>query len=160
MKARLAAIAAVVAVLLGILFAAPAAAQNSTVSVSPVVVESTYPGSAYATAQVTGDVQPTAGGTLTYSLFVNSSTCGGSPFSQQTVALNSDGTVPDSTPVTGLGAGTDSFEAVYTSTDGVNDSSPPGVRARLSTLARPHPARPSFRICPGAAPTAEVSQPA
>ena len=52
MKARLAAIAAVVAVLLGVLFAAPAAAQNSTVSVSPELVSSTYPGSAFATAVV------------------------------------------------------------------------------------------------------------
>ena len=104
------------------LFAAPAAAQTSMVTVTPVPVSATYPGSESATATVTGDVNPVAGGTLTYSLFVNSSTCGGTAASSQTVTLASDGTVPDSATTGSLGAGVDSVEANYNGDDMVNDA--------------------------------------
>lgn len=68
MKTRLAAIGGVTALLVGGLFAAPAAAAgNSTIVVTAVALATTYPGSAYATAVVTGDGTPPAAGTVTYS---------------------------------------------------------------------------------------------
>jgi hypothetical protein len=122
MQARLAAIAAVTAVLLGGLFAAPASgAGNSTVAVTAVATSSTYPGSANATAVVTPDVSAPAGGTLTYSFFANSATCTGTATTQN-VNLNPGGTVPDSNTQGSLGVGSDSFNALYNG-DGTNDPS-------------------------------------
>ena len=67
--------------------------------------------SAYDTATVTGLSGFTPTGTVTYSLFANS-TCAGTATSSQTVGL-SGGVVPNSATTSALGAGSYSFRAVY-----------------------------------------------
>jgi hypothetical protein len=128
MRTRLAAAAAVIALVVGGLFAAPAAAAgNSQITVTPVVTSATYPGSAYATAVVAGDGTPPAGGTVTYSFFGGNGLCTGTATSTDTEPLNPDGTVPNSTAQSALGAGADSFDAIYNGDGATNDPSLPST---------------------------------
>jgi hypothetical protein len=133
MKARLLAIFTTLAAAIGLsvgLFALPAAAANSATTTTVFDATSNaawagtevYPASAYDTAVVTPDISPPAGGSLTYSFFT-SSNCTGTATSAGTVTLNSTGTVPQSNTEGPLNAGNYSFDATYTSTDGINDSS-------------------------------------
>ncbi len=62
------------------------------------------------TATLAGAVAPT--GTVTYEFFTNSAGTG-TPFSTQTVTLNANGTVPDSSNTAPLAAGSYSFVAMY-----------------------------------------------
>ncbi len=80
---------------------------------------------AYDTASVGGTVSgfvPT--GTVTYTLFTTSTSCSG-PSTTQVVALNGDGTVPDSATTAVLTAGSYSFQASYGG-DSNYGPSPPG----------------------------------
>src|SRR5271157_1601797 len=129
MKTRLAAIAAVTALLVGGLFATPASAANSTITTAVNDAGSNAPwnptgevygASAEDTAVVTPDVSSPAGGNLTYSFFLNG-TCTGIP-TTQTVNLNPDGTVPNSSATGILDAGSYSFDAIYNG-DGTNHPS-------------------------------------
>ena len=68
---------------------------------------------AYDTASIEGTVAgfvPT--GTVTYTLFSTSTSCTG-PSTTQVVTLNGDGTVPNSSTTSTLGAGSYSYEASY-----------------------------------------------
>ena len=69
---------------------------------------------AYDTAAVNGSGGPTPTGTVTYTLF-DSADCSGSPATgwPLTVTLNADGTVPNSAATNALGAGSYSYQAVY-----------------------------------------------
>jgi hypothetical protein len=128
-KTRLAAIGAVTAVLLGGLFAAPAAAANSATTTTVFdgatsqawLGTEVYPATAYDTAVVAPDVTPSAAGTLSYSFFTNGD-CTGTATSAGTVTLNPDGTVPQSNGQGPLSPGTYSFNATYLG-DGTNDQS-------------------------------------
>jgi hypothetical protein len=121
-KTRLAAITALTAVLVSAFFALPAAAANSTVVNTPVVTVTVYPGSAYDTATVTGDVNSSPGGTLSYTFFTGSG-CTNSGSDAGTVPV-SDGTALSSTTEGSLAPGSYSFDATYLG-DGVNDASLP-----------------------------------
>ena len=147
MKTRLAAIAAVTAVLLGGLFAAPAAAANSVVVATPVVTATVYPGSAYDTATVTGDVNSTPGGTLTYTFFTGDDcTSTGTPAG--TVTLPGAPTAPSSDTEGPLAAGPYSFGATYNG-DGVNDPSP--LTCESFTIGKATPTTPTITNIPASA---------
>jgi trimeric autotransporter adhesin len=89
------------------------------------------------TSTVTGDVTPTAGGSLTYELFTGA-TCNGTQLASQTVSLNLDGSVPNSDPTSSLDGGTYSYDAIYNG-DGSNDAAP-GICESFTILqATPSP---------------------
>ena len=146
--ASIAVLAATVGFSVGFL-ASPASAAISTVSTTVFDAASSsawagnevYLASAYDTAVVTPDVAPPAGGTVAYSFFTTSD-CTGTATSAGIVTLNSDGTVPQSETEGPLNAGTYSFDATYTSTDGVNDSSPASP-CELFTVAKATPTTPT-----------------
>jgi len=126
--ATIAVLAATIGASVGLL-ASPASAANSTVSTTVFDAASNsawtnteiYQASAYDTAIVTPDVSAPAGGTVDYSFFTTFD-CSGTPTDAGTVTLTG-GTAPQSETEGPLNAGTYSFDATYTSTDGVNDSS-------------------------------------
>ena len=106
------------------LFAAPAAAVgNSTVTASVDVTSAVYPGSASDTATVTGDVNSTPGGTLTYTFFTGID-CLSPGTAAGTVVVTANGPAPASETEGPLAAGSYSFDATYNG-DGVNDPSVP-----------------------------------
>jgi len=154
--ASIAVLAATVGFSVGFL-ASPASAAISTVSTTVFDAASSsawagnevYLASAYDTAVVTPDVAPPAGGTVAYSFFTTSD-CTGTATSAGIVTLNSDGTVPQSETEGPLNAGTYSFDATYTSTDGVNDSSPASP-CELFTVAKATPTTPTISNIPTSA---------
>lgn len=67
---------------------------------------------AYDTATISGQQDQTPTGTVSYRFFTNG-TCSGNPSTTDTVTLNSDGSVPDSSTTAALAAGSHSFLASY-----------------------------------------------
>ena len=125
------------------LFAAPAGAATSTTTNAVFDAGTnapwsgeTFGASAYDTAVVTPDVAAPAGGTLTYSLFSNSSCNGGASTTQQ-VTLNTAGIVPNSDPSGVLDAGSYSYEATYNG-DGLNDPAPGACASFVIGRATPN----------------------
>src|SRR5439155_237987 len=87
------------------------ATTNTALSGNPALVPAGT--SVYDTDTVTGGYNP--GGTVTYNFYTTSSPVYGStaPSTTQTVALNANGTVPNSATTAALAAGGYSYIAVY-----------------------------------------------
>jgi hypothetical protein len=115
-KARLAAVAATVALLIGgVVVASSPAGAASTVSFTQVASTTGVTGTtASATASVTGDVTSTVTGTVTYTLFTGAS-CSGTALATSTAqSVTADGnTFPTYAPQNALGAGMYSFQAAF-----------------------------------------------
>ena len=154
--ATIAVLAATVGVSVGLL-ESPAGAANSTVSTTVFDAASNaawtntevFQASAYDTAVVTPDVAPPAAGTVAYS-FYTTNDCTGTASSAGTVTLDGTGTVPQSNPEGPLNAGNYSFDAIFTSSDGIND---PSLASPCEpfTVAKATPSMPTVSDLPAGA---------